>query len=102
MLSPVGLAADCWVPSLGYVQPVDRLVGNQRIDAAAAAAGRDPSAICRVLKGSADLPVELFTSLTVERGLDTHVIGSLEEVDALHWFGSDIVPLVREAVVGPR
>jgi hypothetical protein len=102
MLSLIRLAADCWVPSLGYARPADRLVGNQRIDAAAVAAGRDPSAIRRVLKGSADIPVELFTSPTVERGIHTYVIGSLEEVDALRWLGSDVVPVVREAVVAAR
>ena len=102
MLSLVGLAADCWVPSLGYSQPADPLVGNQRIAASAVAAGRDPSALRRVLKGSANLPVELFRSPTVERGMDTYGIGSLEEVDALRLFGSDVVPVVREAVVAPR
>jgi hypothetical protein len=66
------------------------------------AAGRGPSAIFPVLKGSAHLPVELFTPLTVEGRMDTHVIGSLEEADALCWFGSDVVAAVREAVVAPR
>ena len=101
MLPLVGLAADWWVPSLGYTQPADRILGNQGIDATAAA-GRHPGAICRILHSSADLPVELFTWPTVERGMETYVMESLEEVDALRWFGSDVVPLVREAVVAPR
>ena len=102
MLSLVGRAADGWVPSLGYAQPADLLEGNRRIDEAAAAAGRDPQAIRRVLNAGADVAVELFTSLTVERGMDTYIIGGLEEADALRWFASDVIPAVREAVAKAR
>jgi hypothetical protein len=87
---------------LGYAQPADLLEGNKRIDEAAAAAGRDPQAIRRVLNAGADVAVELFTSLTVERGMDTYIIGGLEEADALRWFASDVIPAVREAVAKAR
>jgi len=102
MLALVGRAADGWVPSLGYAQPADLLEGNRRIDEAAVAAGRDPKAIRRILNTGADVPVELFTSLTVEHGMDTYVIGGLEEPDALRWFSSDVIPAVREAVAKAR
>jgi len=102
MLSLVGRAADGWVPSLGYVEPADLLEGNKRIDDAALAAGRDPKAIRRVLNAGADVPVELFTSMTLEHGMDTYVVGGLEEADALRWFASDIIPAVREAVAKAR
>jgi alkanesulfonate monooxygenase SsuD/methylene tetrahydromethanopterin reductase-like flavin-dependent oxidoreductase (luciferase family) len=102
MLSLVGRAADGWVPSLGYAQPADLLEGNKRVDEAAVAAGRDPKAIRRVLNAGADVPVELFTSLTVEHGMDTYVIGGLEEPEALRWFASDVIPAVREAVAKAR
>jgi alkanesulfonate monooxygenase SsuD/methylene tetrahydromethanopterin reductase-like flavin-dependent oxidoreductase (luciferase family) len=102
MLSLVGRAADGWVPSLGYVQPASLLEGNKRIDEAAVAAGRAPNAIRRVLNAAADVSVELFTSLTVEHGMDTYVIGGLEEPDALRWFASEVVPAVREAVAKAR
>jgi len=102
MLSLVGRVADGWVPSPGYAQPADLLVGNQRIDEAAVAAGRDPKAIRRVLHAGTDVPVELLASQTVERGMNTYVIGSLEEADALRWFVSDVVPVIREAVVAAR
>jgi alkanesulfonate monooxygenase SsuD/methylene tetrahydromethanopterin reductase-like flavin-dependent oxidoreductase (luciferase family) len=102
MLSLVGRAADGWVPSLGYAQPADLLEGNTRIDEAAVAAGRDPKAIRRVLNAGADVPVELFTSLTLEHGMDTYVIAGLEEPDALRWFTSDVIPAVREAVAKAR
>ncbi len=102
MLSLVGRAADGWVPSLGYVQPADLLEGNQRIDEAAAAAGRDPGAIRRLLNAGADVSVEMFTSLTVEHGMDTYVIGGIEDPEALRWFASDVIPAVREAVARAR
>ena len=102
MLSLVGRAADGWVPSLGYAQPADLLDGNMRIDEAAVAAGRDPKAIRRILNTGADVPVELFTSLSVEHGMDTFVVGGLEEPEALRWFSSDIIPAVREAVAEAR
>jgi alkanesulfonate monooxygenase SsuD/methylene tetrahydromethanopterin reductase-like flavin-dependent oxidoreductase (luciferase family) len=102
MLSLVGRAADGWVPSLGYAQPTDLLEGNKRIDEAAAAAGRDPRSIRRILNAGADVPVELFTSLTVEDGMDTYVIGGLEDPEALRWFVSDVIPAVRDAVAKAR
>jgi len=60
MLSLVGRRADGWVPSLGYFKPKDLLEGNQRIDEAATAAGRDPHSIRRVLNAGGDISVEQF------------------------------------------
>jgi alkanesulfonate monooxygenase SsuD/methylene tetrahydromethanopterin reductase-like flavin-dependent oxidoreductase (luciferase family) len=102
MLSLVGRAADGWLPSFGRVQPPDLLEGNRRIDEAAAAAGRDPHTIRRLLNAGADVSVETFTSLTVEHGMDTYVIGGIEDPDALRWFASDVIPAVREAVARAR
>jgi alkanesulfonate monooxygenase SsuD/methylene tetrahydromethanopterin reductase-like flavin-dependent oxidoreductase (luciferase family) len=102
MLSLVGRLADGWVPSLGYFQPKDLLEGNQRIDEAATAAGRDPRSIRRILNAGGDISVEQFTSLTVENGMDTYVIGGIEDPEALRWFASDVVPAVREAVAEAR
>jgi len=102
MLSLVGRLADGWVPSLGYFQPADLLEANKRIDDAAAAAGRDPRAIRRILNAGADVPVEQFVSLTLEQGMDTFVIGGIEDPEALRWFASDVVPAVREAVAKAR
>jgi len=44
-----GRKADGWIPSLGAMSPDDLRDGNRRIDEAAAAAGRDPREIRRVL-----------------------------------------------------
>ena len=102
MLALVGRAADGWVPSLGYVQPSDLLEGNRRIDEAASVAGRDPRSIRRLLNTGADVSVGQFTSLTVETGMDTYLIGGIEDPEALRWFASDIAPAVREAVAASR
>jgi alkanesulfonate monooxygenase SsuD/methylene tetrahydromethanopterin reductase-like flavin-dependent oxidoreductase (luciferase family) len=102
MLSLVGRLADGWVPSFGYVQPADLLDGNRRIDEAADAAGRDPGSIRRVLNAGADVPVDLLTSLTLEQGMDTYVVGGIEDPEALRWYASDVIPAVREAVAKAR
>jgi alkanesulfonate monooxygenase SsuD/methylene tetrahydromethanopterin reductase-like flavin-dependent oxidoreductase (luciferase family) len=52
MLRVIGRLADGWVPSLGYATPDDLRAGNARIDEAAAAAGRDPARIRRVVNVS--------------------------------------------------
>jgi alkanesulfonate monooxygenase SsuD/methylene tetrahydromethanopterin reductase-like flavin-dependent oxidoreductase (luciferase family) len=49
MLRLVGRKSDGWVPSLGVLSADELRVGNERIDAAAEAAGRDPRQIRRVL-----------------------------------------------------
>jgi alkanesulfonate monooxygenase SsuD/methylene tetrahydromethanopterin reductase-like flavin-dependent oxidoreductase (luciferase family) len=49
MMRLVGRKADGWIPSLGVLSPDELRAGNQRIDTAAEAAGRDPRQIRRVL-----------------------------------------------------
>src|SRR5690349_5337517 len=73
MLSLVGRLADGWVPSLGYVQAPDLLSGNQKIDEAATAAGRDPKAIRRVLNAGF-VDADTIVSLAVEHGMDTFIV----------------------------
>jgi alkanesulfonate monooxygenase SsuD/methylene tetrahydromethanopterin reductase-like flavin-dependent oxidoreductase (luciferase family) len=49
MIRLVGRKADGWIPSLGVLSPDELRAGHERIDAAAADAGRDPRQIRRVL-----------------------------------------------------
>ena len=49
MIRLVGRKADGWLPSLGVLSAEELREGNQRIDAAAEDAGRDPRRIRRVL-----------------------------------------------------
>ena len=49
MLRLVGRKADGWLPSLGVLTRDELRAGNERIDAAAEKAGRDPGSIRRIL-----------------------------------------------------
>jgi alkanesulfonate monooxygenase SsuD/methylene tetrahydromethanopterin reductase-like flavin-dependent oxidoreductase (luciferase family) len=110
-----GRVADGWVPSLrGEVTPLAE--GADRLDQAAAAAGRDPSAIRRVLNvngtitdgptsGLLDGPVEQWidelTDLTVGYGFDTFIFWG-DGPDQLPRFAEEVVPGVRQQVAIER
>ncbi len=98
MLALTGRAADGWVPSLGYQKPDDMDEANARIDDAARAAGRDPSAIRRVLNVGGDLTAEDFATLVLEHGFDTFITSP----DAGEAFIEEVVPKVRELVAAGR
>ncbi len=98
MLALTGRAADGWVPSLGYLKPDDMDQANARIDDAARAAGRDASAIRRVLNVGGDLTAEDFATLVLEHGFDTFIT-SPDSGDA---FIEEVVPKVRELVADGR
>jgi alkanesulfonate monooxygenase SsuD/methylene tetrahydromethanopterin reductase-like flavin-dependent oxidoreductase (luciferase family) len=103
MLALVGRAADGWVPSLGYLQPPDLAEAAKRIDDAAAAAGRDPAAIRRVLNVGSDLSADDFAVLSLEYGFDTFVVGgSPDDPDGLKRFLEEVAPRVRELVAEGR
>jgi hypothetical protein len=71
---------------------------NARIDDAARAAGRDPSAIRRVLNVGGDLTAEDFATLVLEHGFDTFITSP----DAGEAFNEDVAPKVRELVAAGR
>jgi alkanesulfonate monooxygenase SsuD/methylene tetrahydromethanopterin reductase-like flavin-dependent oxidoreductase (luciferase family) len=98
MLALTGRAADGWVPSLGYLKPEDMREANARIDDAARAAGRDPSAIRRVLNVGGDLTAEDFATLVLEDGFDTFITSP----DRGEKFIEKVVPMVRELVAKGR
>jgi alkanesulfonate monooxygenase SsuD/methylene tetrahydromethanopterin reductase-like flavin-dependent oxidoreductase (luciferase family) len=99
MLSLVGRLADGWVPSFGYVKQAELLEGNNRIDEAAKAAGRDPRSIRRVLNaGNQD--AETLVALTVDYGMDTFLI--TDDPDEMRTFMSEVAPRVREEVESRR
>jgi alkanesulfonate monooxygenase SsuD/methylene tetrahydromethanopterin reductase-like flavin-dependent oxidoreductase (luciferase family) len=98
MLGLVGRAADGWVPSLGYLKPEAMPEANARIDDAARGAGRDPSAIRRVLNVGGDLTAEDYATLVLEHGFDTFITSP----DAGEAFIEEVVPWVRELVAKGR
>jgi len=98
MLALTGRAADGWVPSLGPLKPEDMREANGRIDDAARAAARDPSAIRRVLNVGGDLTAEDYATLVLEHGFDTFITSP----DAGETFIEEVVPKARELVAAGR
>lgn len=117
MLALTGRVADGWVPSSSWAGP-DRLAELQeRIDAAAADAGRDPAAIRRIYNVNGVIqaarggflagPVEQWTDeladLALSQGIDTFVLWPTgEPMDQLRRFAEEVAPAVRAAVAGAR
>jgi alkanesulfonate monooxygenase SsuD/methylene tetrahydromethanopterin reductase-like flavin-dependent oxidoreductase (luciferase family) len=98
MLGLVGRLADGWVPSMGYLKPSDMPESNARIDDAAAAAGRKPSEIRRVLNIGQDINAEEFATLAIEHGFDTFMVSQ----DLAEYIAKEIGPRVRELVAASR
>ena len=116
MLNLTGRLADGWVPSSSYVPP-DKLPDMQaRIDDAAAEAGRDPAAVRRVynvmgqigrgpsaepFKGPVEQWVDELTSLALDTGMDTFIVGLPEPPgEQLERFIHEIAPRVRQTIAG--
>jgi alkanesulfonate monooxygenase SsuD/methylene tetrahydromethanopterin reductase-like flavin-dependent oxidoreductase (luciferase family) len=107
MLAITGRLADGWMPSFGYVKEADLTAGNERIDAAARAAGRDPRAIRRLLNFGEPIDAgtpELLTRLVLGHGIDTFLIGEGDDDPRGHLtrFMKEVVPHVRERVLNLR
>lgn len=115
MLALTGRLADGWVPSLPYAPPPEIPAMRDRIDEAAAAAGRDPSEIRRVynlmgeiaeggeggdgLRGSSAQWIEWLTSFSVDLGFDTLIFWPQgDAVRQVERFATEVAPAVREAV----
>ena len=102
MLRLIGEKADGWLPSFAYLEDGDLRRGNTIIDDAAAAAGRDPREIKRLL----NIPPELATvdqllPLVLEDGVSTFILSS-DDPDAIEGFGRELAPALREAVARER
>ena len=114
-LELAGRVADGWVPSLrGELQPI--LDMTARLDDSAAAAGRDPAALRRILnvngvitdgptdgllRGPVDQWVDQLTDLAVGPGFDTFVFWA-DDPAQLPLFAEDVVPAVRRQVAEER
>jgi alkanesulfonate monooxygenase SsuD/methylene tetrahydromethanopterin reductase-like flavin-dependent oxidoreductase (luciferase family) len=111
MLALTGRAADGWVPSLGNSSPDALAQLQRRVDDAAAAAGRDPRAIRRILNiggmiadgptgkllhGSPAHWIETLTGFVTELGFDGFVLWPDGDVLAqVERFAAEVVPGVR-------
>ncbi|RCV56377.1 LLM class flavin-dependent oxidoreductase, partial [Marinitenerispora sediminis] len=114
MLRLVGRKADGWLPSLGYLRPADLAEGNKVIDEAAAAAGRDPREIRRLLNIMGEVPggpgallgapadwAEWLLPLVLEDGVSTFILGSDDPAE-IQVFAQEVAPALRDAVAAER
>jgi hemerythrin-like domain-containing protein len=115
MLELTGRLADGWLPSLGYAAPEELAGMNERIDAAATEAGRDPAAVRRLynvngsftgdgfLQGPPSVWVEQLAGLALDEGISGFVL-MVDTADRrdLHRYAEEVVPAVRELVQAER
>jgi hypothetical protein len=116
MLRLIGRSGDGWLPSWGYLKSAADLTdGNEVIDEAATAAGRDPRSIRRLLnisgafrprssgflQGPVDQWVEELTGLVVEHGMDTFILAA-DDPGLIERYGAEVAPAVHEAVAAIR
>ena len=103
MLRLIGRYADGWLPSLLYLDGPEALAeGNAVIDEAAAAAGRDPAEIRRLLNlGPQDADPDTLTELALRYGIDTFILASDDPAE-IERFGRRTAPAVRQRVEAGR
>jgi hemerythrin-like domain-containing protein len=106
MLALTGRKADGWLPSLSYLGEGDLAAGNAAIDRAADEAGRDPSAIRRLLNlpaptGSPQQWIEQATRFAVDDGVSAFIVMS-DDADVIQLLAEEIAPAVREQVAAAR
>jgi alkanesulfonate monooxygenase SsuD/methylene tetrahydromethanopterin reductase-like flavin-dependent oxidoreductase (luciferase family) len=113
----VGRVADGWLPSLGYVSGgLAGLAGmNQRIDDAAASAGRDPARIRRLLNvggqftstprgflsGPPEQWAEQLAALALEDGISAFILAA-DDAATVELFAAEVAPATRELVTAER
>jgi len=118
MLEVTGQLADGWIPSSSYIPPSRLPAMQQRIDTAALAAGRSPTAIRRLynisgritdgpssgfLEGPVSQWVETLTRLTIDNGMSSYIFGGGSDLDTqLRRFALEVAPQVRERVARHR
>lgn len=100
MLDLVGAQATGWLPGMAYLSPQKLTDANDRIDRAAAAAGRDPATIRRIYNlfgnyASAQW-IDMITGWVLEDGMDGFVFGG--SPDQVPRIAEEIAPAVRENV----
>lgn len=104
MLDLVGTKADGWLPSMGFLPPEKLGAANQRIDDAAARAGRDPASVNRVYnlfgERSTEEWVDRITGWTLQDGMNGFVFGG--PPTELQRIAEEIAPAVRASVQQER
>ncbi|MEU0486156.1 LLM class flavin-dependent oxidoreductase [Streptosporangium sp. NPDC006013] len=102
MLRLTGRAADGWLPSLPRLETPARLAeGNAVIDEAAAAAGRSPGQIRRLLNLGDELPAERIADLALTHGVSVFTL-MVHDPSQIQRFVGEVAPAVRELVAKER
>ncbi len=117
ILGMTGRVADGWLPSLFYLPdgPASLKEMNQYIDEGAAAAGREPAAIRRLLNISGQFAqtgrsflngpprqwAEDLAGLTVDYGITGFILAA-DDPATIELFASEVVPATRELVAAER
>ncbi|HLS14513.1 MAG TPA: LLM class flavin-dependent oxidoreductase [Beutenbergiaceae bacterium] len=117
ILRLTGRMADGWLPSLQYLQngPADLATMNTNIDEGAAAAGREPGAIRRLLniggqftgqsrgmlQGPPDQWAEELAQLTLDYGISGFLLAS-DDAATTQTYAAEVAPAVRELVAAER
>jgi alkanesulfonate monooxygenase SsuD/methylene tetrahydromethanopterin reductase-like flavin-dependent oxidoreductase (luciferase family) len=102
MLRLLGEKADGWLPSLSYLKPGDLERGNAIIDQAAAAAGRDPREIRRLLNIPPEVAsVDDLLPLVRRDGVSVFILSG-DDPRAIQAWGEEVAPALREAVARER
>jgi Luciferase-like monooxygenase/Hemerythrin HHE cation binding domain len=101
MLRLTGRKADGWLPSLPYLADGDLAAGNAAIDAAAAATGREPTAIRRLLNvpagGPTDEWAEKLARFALDDGVGTFIVMA-DDAETVERFATEVAPAVRTRV----
>ncbi|TYB95557.1 LLM class flavin-dependent oxidoreductase [Micromonospora sp. WP24] len=117
MLRLTGRMADGWLPSLPYFQngPAELVGMNEQIDEAAAAAGREPAQIRRLLNiggefsptgrsllnGPPEQWAEDLAGLTLEYGVSAFILMA-DDPATIEVFAAEVAPATRELVAEER
>jgi alkanesulfonate monooxygenase SsuD/methylene tetrahydromethanopterin reductase-like flavin-dependent oxidoreductase (luciferase family) len=117
MLQLTGRAADGWLPSLAYLKggPADLEEMNKYIDDGALSAGREPSAVRRLLNisgqfgrsngsllnGSPQQWAEELAGMTLDYGISGFIIAA-DDATSIEIFAAEVAPATRELVAAER
>jgi alkanesulfonate monooxygenase SsuD/methylene tetrahydromethanopterin reductase-like flavin-dependent oxidoreductase (luciferase family) len=118
MLELTGRLGDGWLPTIEYVENGMRGLAesNARIDDAAAAAGRQPGEVRRLMnfmrvsmsptvQGMLNAPpdawVDQIAAMALQHGLSAFLIGG-DDPNVIARFGAEVAPAVRELVARER
>jgi alkanesulfonate monooxygenase SsuD/methylene tetrahydromethanopterin reductase-like flavin-dependent oxidoreductase (luciferase family) len=118
MMDLIGRKADGWIPSAGWAPPPDIPRYIERMEAAAARAGRNPGEIRKLYNlggsigpetggaftGPVTFWVEQLTRLAVEVGMDGLIFwpGGDDPIAQAEKFATEVAPAVRASLAAPR